>query len=400
MFRLLGLHPGPDVSVPATASLAGTDQAEARRLLGELTRDCLITEHAPGRYAFHDLLRAYAAGQARDCGPGTDRAAAAGRILDHYLHTASHSRTLLRRPEQEPLALVPPEASTRPERPADQQQALAWFTAEHQVLLAAVALAAETGTDRRAWQLPCTMAEYFRRRGYPQDHVTVMAGALTAATRLDDTPGQAMSLRRLGMACYSAGDYGQARAHLERCLQLYQRLGDRHGEAVAQNNLSIVAEAQGRYADGLSHNEQALRLSRAIGDQLAEAEALGNNGWFRALLGDYQRARTLCEQALAVTAKLGGGSFEDAVRDTLGYIEHHLGNFAQAAAHFEAALALSRDISDALMEAWILIHLGDARHAAGELRQARHAWQQALAICDHIQHPDADEVRAKLWAFT
>jgi hypothetical protein len=61
MFRLLGLHPGPDISVPAAASLAAVEKPEARRLLGELARGCLIAEHIPGRYAFHDLLRAYAA---------------------------------------------------------------------------------------------------------------------------------------------------------------------------------------------------------------------------------------------------------------------------------------------------------------------------------------------------
>src|SRR5215470_13466489 len=64
MFALLGLHPGPDISVPAAASLAALDKADARRLLRELTRAHLITEHAPGRYAFHDLLRAYATEQA------------------------------------------------------------------------------------------------------------------------------------------------------------------------------------------------------------------------------------------------------------------------------------------------------------------------------------------------
>jgi DNA-binding SARP family transcriptional activator/tetratricopeptide (TPR) repeat protein len=396
MFRLLGLHPGPDISVPAAASLAAAGEPQARRLLGELTRHCLISEHAPGRYAFHDLLRAYAASQARECDPESDRDAAASRILDHYLHTANHGRALLRRPEQEPLALAPPAPGTRPERPADHRQALAWFTAEHQVLLAIVTMAAETGTDRRAWQLPCAMAEYFRRRGCPQDQLTVMAAALAAATRLDDPLGQAMSLRRLGVARYSTGDYDQARAHLEHCLPLYQRLGDRKGEATAQLNLSFPAEAQGRYADALRHNELARGLSQSIGDEPAEAEALANVGWFYALLGDYQQARTSCEQALALTAKHGGSTFEHSIRDTLGYVEHHLGNFAQAAADFESALALSRHHSDAPLQALILIHLGDARRAAGELPQARHAWQQALAIYDDIQHPDADKVRAKL----
>ena len=60
-------------------------------LLRELTRAHLITEHAPGRYAFHDLLRAYAADQARARDSEPERDAAAGRVLDHYLHTANRA---------------------------------------------------------------------------------------------------------------------------------------------------------------------------------------------------------------------------------------------------------------------------------------------------------------------
>ena len=60
LFRLLGMHPGPDIGLPAAASLAGQPAAEVRPLLTELARAHLI-ERAAGRYAFHDLLRAYAA---------------------------------------------------------------------------------------------------------------------------------------------------------------------------------------------------------------------------------------------------------------------------------------------------------------------------------------------------
>jgi hypothetical protein len=59
MFRLLGVHPGPDISVPAAASLAGTTHAQARRDLAELSGAHLVTEHVPGRYSAHDLLHAY-----------------------------------------------------------------------------------------------------------------------------------------------------------------------------------------------------------------------------------------------------------------------------------------------------------------------------------------------------
>jgi DNA-binding SARP family transcriptional activator len=395
MFRLLGLHPGPDISIPAAGSLAGIDRAEARRLLRELTRDCLITEHVLGRYTFHDLLRAYAASKAQDCDPEPDRDAAIRRVLDHYLHSACHGCMLLL-PSRTPLALAPPNPGTCPELAADHRQALAWFEAEHQVLLAAVNLAAETGADSHAWQLPCVMTPYLYRRGYWQERVAITASALAAATRLDDTLGQAASLRGLGSACVSTGNYDQGRAHLEQCLLLYQRLGDRMGEAWAQQNLAVLAEAQGRNADALDHSEQSLRLFQAIGHELAEAEMLANVGWCHAIVGDYQRARAFCEQALALTAKLGGSDFECHVWDTLGYIEHHLGNFSRAADHFEVALGLCRDHGHRTLEPEILTHIGDARHAAGELPQARQAWQQALAIYDDIHHPDAGKARAKL----
>jgi DNA-binding SARP family transcriptional activator len=60
LFRLLGLHSGPDVTVPAAASLTAAHEHRARSALAELREENLLNEHTPGRYAFHDLLRAYA----------------------------------------------------------------------------------------------------------------------------------------------------------------------------------------------------------------------------------------------------------------------------------------------------------------------------------------------------
>ncbi|HXS64511.1 MAG TPA: hypothetical protein VN767_16770 [Streptosporangiaceae bacterium] len=54
-----------EVSIPATASLDGLAPAHAESTLRLLARTHLLTEHVPGRYSLHDLLRAYAAEQAR-----------------------------------------------------------------------------------------------------------------------------------------------------------------------------------------------------------------------------------------------------------------------------------------------------------------------------------------------
>jgi hypothetical protein len=135
MFRLLGLHPGPDISIPAAASLAGTGEPEARRRLAELTRAHLIIEHLPGRYALHDLLRAYATEQAHTTDDEAAAREATGRVLDHYLHSARTAAVLIES-TRDPITVPEPSPGVWPKHPADHQQALAWMRAEHQVLLA------------------------------------------------------------------------------------------------------------------------------------------------------------------------------------------------------------------------------------------------------------------------
>ncbi|MFD5270293.1 BTAD domain-containing putative transcriptional regulator [Streptomyces sp. NPDC058335] len=61
LFRLLPRHAGPDLTPASAAALTGQPVRGARRLLGELADTHLITEHTPGHYTLHRLLRAFAA---------------------------------------------------------------------------------------------------------------------------------------------------------------------------------------------------------------------------------------------------------------------------------------------------------------------------------------------------
>jgi tetratricopeptide (TPR) repeat protein/transcriptional regulator with XRE-family HTH domain len=395
MFRLLGLHPGPDISALAAASLAGRSESETRRLLAELTRAHLITEHVSGRFAFHDLLRGYAASQSRAQDSQPDCEAATGRLLDHYLHTA-HSATLLLNPGYEQYTIDPPRPGTVPEQLVDHEQILQWFETEHHVLLAAIALADSSGLDAYAWQLPQAIGHFLQTRGHHQERIATGRAALAAATRLGDTAGQAIASRRLADAYVDLGDHDQALGCYTTSLELHQRLGNRPGEAKVQLSLSGPAEGQGRYADALAHSEQALRLFRAAGHKAGEAQALNNVGWFHCLLGHYEQARALCRQALALNAEVRHRHFEGSAWDSVGYAEHHLGNFDEAAACYLRALGIFRECGDRYLEATILTHLGDTRRAMGQLPPASEAWQQALAILDDLDHPDADTVRARL----
>jgi len=395
MFRLLGLHPGPDITAEAAASLVGLALPEARRLVRELTRGHLLAEPAPGRYAFHDLLRAYAAEQAaatddRDC-----HDAAIGRVLDHYLHTA-YSAAVLLNPSREPITLTAPRPGVTPERPTGHQQALEWFEAEHHVLLAAVALAADTGSDTHAWQLPRAMADYLHRRGHWDEAIATQRTALGAATRLGDQAGQAGALLLLGLPYARLGDHDQARAVLTQGLDLYRQLGDRAGEARTHLRLGSVSGFQGRGEEALSHAEQALALSRAIGDRAGEAAALNDVGCCQAELGDPRQARGIGKQALDLQRALGNRAGEAVAWDSLGYAEHQLGRLSDAASCYRHALRLFRELGARVFEAGTLTRLGDTQHAAQQPDAARDAWQQALEILVGLRHPDSAGVRARL----
>jgi hypothetical protein len=153
-FRLLGLHPGPDISLPAAASLAGVPLARVRPMFTELARAHLVKEHVPGRFALHDLLRVYAAEQASATDTDAERGVALRRMLDHYLYTG-HAAALHTYPRRGLVSLPPLRSGATPESFDDNDAAWVWFHAEHPVLLAAIPLAAATGHDTHAWQLPC-----------------------------------------------------------------------------------------------------------------------------------------------------------------------------------------------------------------------------------------------------
>lgn len=391
MFRLLGLHPGPDISPAAAASLAAVDEPSARRLLAELTRAHLLAEHVPGRYALHDLLRAYAADQARTTDGEPGRAAAVGRVLDHYLHTA-HNGAALMLPSHGPVPLGPPSPGTAPERFTAGEQVLAWFEAEYHVLLAAMALAVDSGLADHAWQISLVMHPILATRGYHAEWAATKRAHMAAAVR-DDAAMVASGARD---TAGTLGDYQWVPAYYAGMAKLYQQLGNRRGQALCLCSLAALAEYQGHYAEALSHAEQAASLFRGIGDRAGEAEMLSWAGWYHALLGDCRQARALCRQALALNAGDGSRHLEGNIWNSLGYTEYHAGDLGEAAACYQRALSIFQTAGDRWGEADALTNLGDVRRAAGELLQAREAWQQALAILDDLQHPDAAKVRAKL----
>ncbi|MFV2022621.1 ATP-binding protein [Micromonospora sp. LOL_023] len=323
LFRLIGLHPGPELTVPAAASLVGAPMPAVRRLLAVLTRANLITEHSPGRYMAHDLLRAYAAELADAEEPAAHRLAATGRLLDHCLHTAYAADRLLY-PHRDPILLDCPQAGVVVPAPADSAAAMRWLVAEHRVLLATVDLAARDRWDRHAWEMAWSLTSYVNLRARWHDQLAVQDAALPSAVRLADRAAQAQLHRNLGRALAQLDRPDEAARHLAQALEGFVAVGDRANQAQTHVNIARVLERQGRDAEALGYDlrslelcRQALSVNTGIGNRHGAATNWRTAGCAEAAGGDHLEASGHPD-AGAVRARCAKPRSTDAVRPELG----------------------------------------------------------------------------------
>ncbi|HLK02001.1 MAG TPA: tetratricopeptide repeat protein, partial [Streptosporangiaceae bacterium] len=429
MFRLLGVHPGPDVSVLAAASLAGVTPQLSRELMQELVRVGLLGETAPGRFAFHDLLRAYASEQAHACIGEPERRAAVTRLLGFYIAAASAAMDAAFPADraQRPHPAVPAPHLELPTEAAGRD----WLDAERANLTALVSYTAACGWPDHAISLAAILFCYLDISGHLHDARAVSADALQAARLTGDLAAQAESMRNLGYTDLRRGDYRQADDRLRSSLALYRELGDRGGQARTLSNLGIVSWMRGSLPRAVSHFERALAILRETGERLDQTRTLNNLGQVLKLQGHYEQATErhrealiisretgsrkseanalnnlgimLCRQsryqqaedhigqALAIYREIGSPLGEAAALDNLGLVCYRRARYEEAAGRHRQALAIFRDMGDPSNEALALIGLGEALRGFGELSQASDRFRDALAIAVQIgaQHTQA-----------
>lgn len=398
MFRLLGLLPGAGIALAAAASLAGVPARAARRTLGELTRAHLLTELTPGRYAFHDLLRAYATELVREVDPGADQRAARQRALEHYLHTAYQAERLLR-PHREALDMPPVAAGVTVAAGAtadgatDLTWAAAWFRTEREMLVAMMQQAANHGLDHHVWRLAWCLESTLDLHGRWQEQVASQATALQAVQRLGDTAGQARVHRGLARAEFRLGRHLDARHHLDLALDLFDQLGDPVRKADTHLSLALVRAHENAHAEALDQAQRAHELYLLAGDEVGQARALNAIGWCHAGLGAYRESVACCKRALELQHHLDDAMGQAHTLDSLGFAYRHLGDPERAVDCYQEALELCRAYGARGVEAEMLVHLGDACHAMGDRVGSRKAWSQALAVLEELEHPEAEHVR-------
>jgi DNA-binding SARP family transcriptional activator/tetratricopeptide (TPR) repeat protein len=435
-FRRLGLA-GPMTAGPELAAcLSGLPVPAAEAALAELAEASMVEPAGrAGRYRCHDLLRLFAAEQARADDRPDDAAAALTGLLSYLLHATAAADVVLT-PHRTRIDVSWCEPPVPPPGFAGPADAIAWCEDELANLVSAAALAHARGLYRFAWQLPGALWGFFTEVRCWAEWQAADELALDAARRLGDRAAEALILSNLGNVYQDLDRLPEALANFEAALTVRRELGDLAAQGSVLNNMAGALGRLGRPAEAVDCLEQALVIRRGLGRPAQVGNTLVNLGDAYHMVGRLDEAVRCLDEALEIHEALGGISARAAARvnraDTLidlaryeaaqadldaaaglfagignqygvAYVVHHRGRIhlaegrpAAAVDCFEEALAVRRAIGDPRGQAETLDLLARAHHEAGRLPRARACWLQALCVYTDLRLPAAEAIRSRL----
>ena len=382
VFRLLGLHPGPDFTAAAAAGLAGIDPEEAGQVLDHLAEAYLVTEHAAGRFGIHDLLRLFVRATCQDTDDEVDREAAEAQLVGYYVALAEFLDSCVdprQRPAMEQTGVPLP----------SMREALALFGAERRSLLAVIGLAVQRGWDEQVWSLSEGLGESLTVLRYFGDLLTIGEAALAAARHAGDSSAEGRALGNLGQTYRELRRFEEAITCHQQALAILRETGDRRDEGMILNNLGETYRELGQFEEAITCYQQDIAICRETGDRLGEGQTLNNLGIAYTELRRFEEAITCYQQTLAILRETGDRRGEGRALNNLGMVNRELRRFEEAITCYQQDIAICRETGDRYGEGETLDNLGIAYSELEQLDRAAICWRAAAAAMrdagDHEQ---------------
>lgn len=380
LFRLLGLHPGPDITAEGAAALSGTTSEEAKASLGQLATAHLTEQHLSDRYALHDLLRAYAHRRAAAEETKDERDTALTSLCRWYLRNAAHAGEVLY-PQLPRLATT--DTGSAPF--TDSEQARFWLDAERSNLVAAVleVTSSSNANQREAgYLLADVLRGYFWLTRNTVEWLRTAEAALRGAEVSRDVRAQAALHLSLGLAHQCLTDLDRAIRHTATAVSLSEDANWDMGLAAALGNLGMAHTHSGHFASAAECYQKAITVYERACSSYGVAIQRSNLGQVNIELGRLGYAIEQLTAAVELHQENRSQSSEAFTRFALGNAHQLAGDPQQAAGHLDAALSLSQQTGSVASEALSLIYLAALECDCGDLSAALAAGETARALVE------------------
>ncbi|MGA5703686.1 ATP-binding protein [Peterkaempfera bronchialis] len=394
LFRLLGLHPGAELSTPAAAALAGLDAPAVRRLLDVLAGANLVQPTAAERFRLHDLLRLYAAECADHDESHESREQALRRVLAWYLRTVARAHRVILPSFHD----VPMDGWGSDIRPLDFEtvdKAMSWFETERLNLMDALRSALRTHHYGIAWRLPAVMYGFFELRSYWSDWREMHRLGLDAAQAAGDTYGEACNYLGLGDAHWLLGELPEAMECYGKAAELGGAVGDGWIEGFSLRQIGAVLCQREQIDDAVDAIRRAIEVFRVHGEQRGEGMALISLADCHRSQARYRQELESCLAALALFQELGDEWSMAWGRYVVGRAYGDSGEHAQGLAVHREAREAFRRFGDQRNELLCLVGIAEALEALGS-DGAPEYWRQAARLAGGLDDSQTTDVLAKI----
>ncbi|WP_410631501.1 NB-ARC domain-containing protein [Amycolatopsis sp. cmx-4-83] len=388
-YRRVSLIPGPGFTAAAAAIACHTDVLSAAELLDELVDACLLAfDEVTDRYAFHAVVREHARLRAFDDEDSDVRDAIVADIVEWYLLEAVPRDAALSGRWRVGDVFV----AVRQPLPS-RDDAIRWFEAEWQNLVACVSAAEHVERHEAAWQLCVALFKFLHMHGHTAAWLESHRLGLAAAERTGDLPAIMQVTNQRGAAWVAIGDYDAAKADFSASLAAAESAGHVLGKQSNLEWLGKVAARRGDFEEAFARYDESERVIETAGsaisaDQSARMRALLNLQRARAhqQSDDAPAARGAATRALSWFAATGE-------RENQAKCLLVLGELAEdSAAHREAAELFEADgLRRPAAEAWHRVGQRDADPAV--LERARRLYAELGDRREDDVKADLDRLR-------
>lgn len=424
-FRLVASVDGPDIGLPAAAALLDLDEYDAEDLLEALVDVAMVESPFPGRYRYHDLLRAFArrrpteegdSSTAGDPVAGGEAVAARDRLLDHLLATACTAFQYAVPGDPAAGALGPARSPGVPLTGWD--AAREWVVAERAgaaALAAQVAAEAGAGTPagmpgtpgpagtpgtaavggaapegaaggtalRAAIDLLIALTPFVLTP--PSRQLSTTADALAeAAVRHGDVraAGRAHFLR--GNVALAATRLDAAEAAARQAVDSARAAGDTVILRQALNDLGLICQFLSRFDEAVTHYDEALLLANELGHRSGALVTTVNAALARVRSGRAAEAVEICHEVLAELRTRQDDPGRAYTLYVLGLALHGLGRHEEAVTWFGECLTVATEAGLRDRAAHARYRLADSLRSLGRAEEALDHAGQALVLCEEL----------------
>ncbi|MDQ7802478.1 NB-ARC domain-containing protein [Amycolatopsis sp. A133] len=391
VYRLLGLHPGPQFSLNAAAALAGLTLDAADELLGVLLASNLLQELGNDRYRMHDLVHLHAQAVAERDEPKESGDTAVTRMIDWYTRAAAAAdRAVMGDGRWRVSGRAPEESEPRFDKPG----AMEWFSAERSHLLAVVQEAWRREMLDTVWWLCESLWAFYYNMKVHSDWIATHRLGVVAAHRRGNGSAEARIRNQLARAFIELRDFESADEQLTAAIAVAE--GDLHAEAVIAESRGLLFRALRRYRESEENLRRARDLNRRLGSDRGVVIQSCQLGDLLIQAGHTDDGLRTLTEAMSIAEQIQDSMCAAKAGIALGSAYESLERFEDARSVLRSAIQTTRDSRLPVKEAQALEILVKVAQHDNDRELLRHSAKRLVQLYEATGSPSVNVAKSLL----